>query len=468
MPQPVVQNPTKAPVADTPAVTAARQDPNYIGATAFANLQKQYTPYQIQQATTLKDGSYYWNPNVQIANVPAAAPASAPMTAPPQKTPDASTISTYANAPTPPAGPSDTSALSSAISAATNTYLQGSINSTIDSLQKQYQDSLNAQKLAEQAKVDAAEGKIKDLSTSTAIQDATKAAQDSFKIKELMSTYSTIQQNIIDAQAALDQGLIFEGQRPVRMAIMSGRQNTLRQQGLALIGTMQATANLVKGNIDIARAFADQTIQAVKDDNKTQQDALSTLLTLHQQNLVSLTKDEQGVIDNRMKLLQDESDRLEKNKTAVFDLISKNPAAAASGKVSLLDDEQTALNKMLPFLSKRDIELYNLEIAAKKKANASGGGTSSAAKTYKDYQDDVAKFIQSIDKDPNEASHVNYQTAVDSLRAKYPFLSVDQIASDLGTSRKPAPEASGDTDPNANKPGFPKNVYNGIVNWLKK
>ena len=467
MPQPVVQNPTKAPAQEPMSVTNARQDPNYIGSTAFANLQKQYTPYQIQQATTLKDGNYYWNPNVNIASVPAAAPPSAPLAPPAPSTPNAGTISTYSNAPTPPAGPSDTSSLSSAISAATNTYLKSSIDTTIGNLQQQYQDSLNAQKLAEQEKVNQTEGKINKLTTSTAVQDATEAAQKAFKIKELMSTYSTIQQNIIDAQAALDQGLIFEGQRPVRMAIMTGRQNTLRQQGLALIGTMQATANLIKGNIDIAKGFADQTIQAVKDDNKTQQDALSTLLTLHQQNLVSLTNDEQGVIKDRMKLLQDESDRLEANKQAVFDLISKNPAAAALGKVSFLDDEQTALNKMLPFLSKRDQELYNLEIAAKKKANASGGGGTSTTKLYQEYQADVAKFIQAIDKDPSEASHTGYQTALDSLRAKYPFLSTEQIGADLGASRKPAPETPTE-DPNANKPGFFKSVYNGVVTWLKK
>lgn len=467
MPQPVVQNPTKPPVVESPAVTAARQDPNYIGSTAFAQLQKQYTPYQIQQATTLKDGSYYWNPKVQIGSVPAAAPANAPLTAPPVTTPDASTISTYSNAPTPPAGPSDTSGLSSAISAATNTYLKSSIDTTIGNLEKQYQDSLNTQKLAEQAKVDQAEGKINALTTSTAVQDATAAAQKAMNIKGLMETYTTIQQNIIDAQAALDQGLIFEGQRPVRMAIMTGRQNTLRQQGLALIGTMQATANLVKGNIDIAKGFADQTIQAVKDDNKTQQDALSTLLTLHQQNLVTLTNDEQSVIKDRMKLLQDESTRLETNKQNVFDLIAKNPAAAASGKVSFLDDEQTALNKMLPFLSKRDQELYNLKIAAKKKANASGKGGTSTTKLYQDYQADVAKFIQTIDKDPNDASHTGYQTALDSLRAKYPFLSAEQIGSDLGSTRKPAPETPTE-DPNANKPGFFKSVYNGVVTWLKK
>lgn len=468
MPQPVVQNPTKAPTQEPMSVTNARQDPNYIGSTVFANLQKQYTPYQIQQATTLKDGNYYWNPKVNIASVPAVAPPSAPLTPPAPSTPNAGTISTYSNAPTPPAGPSDTSGLSSAISAATNTYLKSSIDSTIGNLQQQYQDSLNAQKLAEQAKVNQAEGKINKLTTSTAVQDATEAAQKAFKIKELMSTYSTIQQNIIDAQAALDQGLIFEGQRPVRMAIMTGRQNTLRQQGLALIGTMQATANLVKGNIDIAKGFADQTIQAVKDDNKTQQDALSTLLTLHQQNLVTLTNDEQSVIKDRMKLLTDESDRLETNKSAVFDLISKNPAAAASGKVSFLDSEEAALTKMLPFLSKRDQELYNLEIAAKKRAGTSSGGGTSSTKLYQDYQEDVAKFIQAIDKDPNEASHTGYNTALDALRAKYPFLTAEQIGADLGTARKPAPETSTDADPNANKPGFFKSVYNGVVTWLKK
>lgn len=49
-------------------------DPLYIGPTNWAKLQKQYTPYQLQQATIrIKDG-IFWNPNVNISSIPASDP----------------------------------------------------------------------------------------------------------------------------------------------------------------------------------------------------------------------------------------------------------------------------------------------------------------------------------------------------------------------------------------------------------
>ena len=48
---------------------------NYIGATNWANLQKTYTPYQLQQATTRTANGIYWNPNVNIGSIPRVDPA---------------------------------------------------------------------------------------------------------------------------------------------------------------------------------------------------------------------------------------------------------------------------------------------------------------------------------------------------------------------------------------------------------
>lgn len=52
-----------------------KENPTYIGATNWAALQKKYTPYQLQQATiTTKDG-IYWNPAVNIGDIPRSDPA---------------------------------------------------------------------------------------------------------------------------------------------------------------------------------------------------------------------------------------------------------------------------------------------------------------------------------------------------------------------------------------------------------
>lgn len=49
-------------------------DPLYIGATNWAKLQKQYTPYQLQQATIRTKDGIFWNPNVNIGTIPPSDP----------------------------------------------------------------------------------------------------------------------------------------------------------------------------------------------------------------------------------------------------------------------------------------------------------------------------------------------------------------------------------------------------------
>ena len=46
-----------------------KANPLYIGATNWANIQKAYTPYQIQQSTVRTKDGIYWNPNVNIAEI---------------------------------------------------------------------------------------------------------------------------------------------------------------------------------------------------------------------------------------------------------------------------------------------------------------------------------------------------------------------------------------------------------------
>jgi hypothetical protein len=44
------------------------------GATNWSKLQKQYTPYQLSQAVTRTKDGIYWNPNVNIGDIPAVDP----------------------------------------------------------------------------------------------------------------------------------------------------------------------------------------------------------------------------------------------------------------------------------------------------------------------------------------------------------------------------------------------------------
>jgi len=53
---------------------AGKSNPNYIGATNWQKLQKTYTPYQLNQAIVRTNNGIYWNPNVNIAEIPSVDP----------------------------------------------------------------------------------------------------------------------------------------------------------------------------------------------------------------------------------------------------------------------------------------------------------------------------------------------------------------------------------------------------------
>lgn len=367
---------TPLPPGDPASLGGARENPNYIGPTNFGNLQKQYTPYQIEQAT-IRDaqGNVFWNPDKNIADIPVAPPTPG-MTPSVTPTPKAEDLSRFGEAPTMPSASNSTLEISKSISDAANKFLTTDIDRTLQDLLKQQTEAINAEKVAAQAKQDALTNRLDEISQKTAAQDALDAARKKFEVDANIQRYQMIQQNIIDAQSALDQGLVYEASRPVRMALMTGRSNELRQQGLAMIGTMQATASLVRGNIEMADAYANNTIDAINADNTRQEKALYTLLDLASKDVVRLDDAERETINNRLSMIADQSAQLAKNKTAVLDLMTSAPTAALKGKVLITDTQEQALQKMLPFLSEQE----QAEIALKTaKARGTGSGSGSYA-----------------------------------------------------------------------------------------
>lgn len=146
-------------------------------------------------------------------------------------------------------------------------------------------------------------------------------------------------------------GLIYEQDRPAREQLIVGRSASLQKQGLATIGALQATAQVLQGNIDLAKTYADATISAITSDNKQQLDALGTLLDLHNKNLVTLQGDEKTIVDSRITSLKDQEKQIQDNKDYVTKLMVDHPVAFQKGGVTLLDTKETALKKMLPYLA---------------------------------------------------------------------------------------------------------------------
>ncbi len=254
----------------------------------------------------------------------------------------------------------NTPSLSSYTSSVANAAFTGNL-STVDQLRKRQQEIVASQKANAENAVNNYKGQIANDINSTTFQDATAAANEKYHIDENIKALSEIQQKIVDAQEAMDMGIAYELDRPARMQLLSGRAATLQRQGLATIGALQGTASVIKGNIELGKAFADQTIEALKADYEKSSKALNTLLELEQNNLVRLSKDEKELLDDRIKSIEKETARLDGNKDNLTNLMLKYPYAFQSAGVTMLDDYSTAVSKMVPFLSADEQKAFPID-----------------------------------------------------------------------------------------------------------
>lgn len=233
----------------------------------------------------------------------------------------------------------------------------------IDELKSVIQMNTANEKAKVKTEMDGYKTDLKSTIDSTETETKLKSLYDEFKVKENLQLYSDIQTKIVDAQNALNMGLVYEQGRPARMRFTTGSESTLKQQGLATIGALQGTAAVIKGNIDLAKSFADSTIDAINVDNERSFKALNTLLDLASNEFIDLDERERKLIDERLATIETNAATLQKNKDDVLDFMTKYPRAFLKGGVTLLDTKEKALMKMLPVMaadekSKLDAELY--------------------------------------------------------------------------------------------------------------
>ncbi len=367
---------TSAPVTDTaptggpgplPATPGAvdKTSPLYIGPTNLASLQKAYTPYQIQQATT-KDasGNYSWKPGVDIKNVSVSAPKFTASTPPPVPStgnlpPSGSSGSTPTDITTPPKPD-----LSASISAAAQQYQDG-LAKSIDDLRAQNEKMLSEQKAAKQTEVDSLTSRLQGLLNGTGTSDARAQAEKAAGLQQKMDTLTKIGQEMADATSALNQGIIYEEGRPVREAIVSGREATLKMQGQATIDALRVKAEFAKENVDLARAYAQNAVDDYKADNLQSINAMNKLLDLDKTDLVKLSDDEKSIVASRISALEDRNKTIETQAQAVFKLATDYPKAFANSKVTFMDTEAQALAKMAPFMAADEKVKYDLDVQQK-------------------------------------------------------------------------------------------------------
>lgn len=308
----------------------------------------------------------------------------------------------------------------------------------IDNLRKQQEDLLAKQKNDAQANIDNVTGKINEITNSTQLQDKLKEINQQFDIPNQIKMLSDINSRIAQAQDALNVGLAYEQDRPVRQQIVSGRMNTLKTQGLATIGALQGAASVIQGNINLAKSYAETTLNAIKDDSARSIGALNTLLSLYNNKLIDLTKEEQAVAKDRINTLEDQVKQLDKDKGDIQDFMTKYPSAFLRGGVTLTDSKDVALNKMLPFLAKDE----QLKLAKSLQTKSSGSGTA------KDATKDKTLLLQA------KANGMPYHEAIlafaDTLTPAY----IDSIYPEEAKKAKTAPSSGQDR--------FSDTVYNQL------
>ncbi len=316
-------------------------------------------------------------------------------------------------------GVNNTGTLSNKISQVAKTSLTDSNKAAIDNLQALRLEAIAKEKAAAEYDVSNLKGELASNINTTQTQDALTNIYDKYKIEENLALYNDIQTKIVDAQQALNMGLIYEADRPARMKFVTGSESTLQKQGLATIGALQGTAAVIKGNVELAKSFADSTIDAITADNKTSFDALNTLLDLANNDLIQLGKDEKDIIDKRLTTLEDEATRIQTNKDAVTDLMIKYPKAFLAGGVTLLDSKESALQKMMPTMAADEKAKFDADIAASYK-------TSSSATTAAE----LVKFKEELSG--LKAKGMTYEEAVNAYG---PYVGVDYINDLYGISK---------------------------------
>ncbi len=359
---------------DPASIAGIRDNPLYIGPTNWGSLQNKYTPYQLNRATRRDaQGNIFWQKGTDIAKIPAA-PAAQSFVPPTLNTmstdyiPSGSTVPiTNTNKITTTDGSSLPSAFANAQSKTAATYLTG-IQSSIDGLLAQREALQTKGANQAQQQVSDITKNIGNIATETPYTTNLDNIRERFHVDQSIQTLQTIQAKIVSASAALNQGILYEENKPIRMQLIVGRANTLQRQGIASIGAMKAAAEIVQGNITQAKGYAADTADALKADSVQQQHALDTLLSLAHDNLTTLSKGEKKTVDDRLQLLKDRSNHIDKNTNDVMNLAAKYPHAFVKGDVSFIDSPQEALSKMLPQMSAEEQQTYNIDMARKEVA----------------------------------------------------------------------------------------------------
>jgi hypothetical protein len=318
---------------DFNAATTGRQDmPQnlHIGPTNFANLQKQFTPAQIEAATIRRDGDIFWNPNVNIESLDAQGKKkkldgiSVDQLAPAQKTQvPTTTIDTGSTA--------SVVASANQSSKTINDYIAQLTTETTET-EQQYDDILS---------------KYTDLLEDTAGRGQEQLAQEQkFQVDKLRTDLSNINSQI-QTKAAEYESLITEQEgKPITMNSIIGAQAQIRKAMASEIGLLQARALGLQGQLGAAQSNADRAVDLkytqVEDNLKIYEAQLNALMPELSKEERIRAQAQQNMIADQRQAIADQKEEEKQIQKIMLDAISSGVDSSIVDQIGMAENFEEA------------------------------------------------------------------------------------------------------------------------------
>lgn len=192
------------------------------------------------------------------------------------------------------------------------------------------------------------------------LYDKGEELMERFQVEANLKLMQDLQKQGLDAYKTVQNAVDSYDSSTFLTSVVSGRKNQLVRQGLNVITSIQATAEIVKGNIDTGMDYVDQMVGYLDADRATQLNTYGSLLSLSNNKLITLKKDEKELIKANMDALKKEGERIQKDKDKVFDIYVADPYLANKASVYFTDTPKEAIEKISNFLIENPS--YNIDM----------------------------------------------------------------------------------------------------------
>ena len=167
-------------------------------------------------------------------------------------------------------------------------------------------------------------------------------------IAEQMKLLRETREKIALLKGQLQQQIAEIESRPISAVAMDREKRVAQRQIQSQLATYTALAQVYQGNINLASSLLSKAMSAYQQDLKNELQISKTVIDMYKQGLTSLDKKELEVLRETIRTTRQELQQSMKEQDQKLRLIMNNPVAALKAGVSIEDDLNTTLTKMLP------------------------------------------------------------------------------------------------------------------------